>query len=147
MTELHYESLSGTVLPIFLADGDAGIGFCGSGVLLDKGVFLTCWHCVKEANETVRIVVAVPDNSNDRCRIVDLKDISRDASGLDLATGLVDAEPTVPLQLAEGPYVLMSHDVWAFGYPFTDQSPSNMGGFDFTLNGRILRGYATRTFM
>jgi hypothetical protein len=40
----------------------------------------------------------------------------------------------------------MDHDVWSFGYPYTDQEPSSSGGYDFKLNGRILRGYVTRTF-
>jgi hypothetical protein len=59
---------------------------------------------------------------------------------------VLDARPSLQLVVARAPYVLMGHDVWSFGYPYTDQQPSETGGYDFTLNGRILRGYVTRTF-
>jgi hypothetical protein len=147
LTALDYPSLSGTVLPIFLADGDKTTCFCGSGVLLNRGLFLTCWHCVSGATGGMRTVVAVPEEDSNACRVLKLTEVSRDESGLDLATGLVEAKPTIALELVEGPCLLIGHDVWSFGYPFTDQAPSPTGGYDFELNGRILRGYATRTFV
>jgi hypothetical protein len=79
--------------------------------------------------------------------VVDLRELERDTAGADLAIGVVDAEPSLRLVVARTSYVLMGHDVWSFGYPYTDQRQSDTGGYDFTLNGRILRGYATRTFV
>jgi hypothetical protein len=146
MPDLSYPSLAGTVLPIFVAKGDTTLGFCGSGFLLAKGVFVTSWHCVNGLKAGERHVVGILEGANE-CVEVDLQDLEQDAAGTDLAIGVVDAEPTVPLVLTSAPYVLMGHDVWSFGYPFTDQRRSETGGYDFTLNGRILRGYATRTFV
>jgi hypothetical protein len=146
MSDLSYPSLAGTVLPIFLVEGDKAYGFCGSGVLLDKGIFITCWHCVSASTAGgKRFVVGIPSTGHE-CTEVDLRNVERDASGADLAVGLVDAIPRLKLILAPGPFELMGHDVWSFGYPYTDQALANSGGYDFTLNGRILRGYVTRTF-
>ena len=146
MADLSYPSLAGTVLPIFLVEGDKVHGFYGAGLLLDKGIFITCWHCVSASTSgDKRYVVAIPSTGHE-CTHIDLKNVERDASGADLAIGMVDAVPKLQLVLAPGPFELMGHDVWSFGYPYTDQEPSNSGGYDFTLNGRILRGYVTRTF-
>lgn len=146
MADLNYPSLSGTVLPIFFVEGEKALGFCGSGFLLDKGIFITCWHCVNAPiSEGKRYIVAVP-SKGDECTHADIKKLERDANGADLAIGIVEAEPKLRLELELGPFVLMGHDVWTFGYPYTDQKPAAAGGYDFTLNGRILRGYATRTF-
>jgi hypothetical protein len=140
-----YPLLAGTVLPIFVAEGDSILGFCGSGFLLGKGIFVTCWHCVSERRTGRRHVVGVLAEGNDSS-VVDLRDVEQDAAGSDLAIGLVEAQPSLPFRLAPAPYVLIGHDVWSFGYPYTDRRLTETGGCEFTLNGRILRGYATRTF-
>ena len=147
MADLSYPSLAGTVLPIFLVEGDKALCFHGSGLLLDKGIFVTCWHCVSASlSGDRRYTVAIPSTGQE-CALADIKKLERAASGADLAIGIVDAVPKLRLILAPGPFELMGHDVWSFGYPYTDQKPSNSGGYDFTLNGRILRGYVTRTFL
>lgn len=144
---LNYTSLSGTVLPIFVAEGITTQRFCGTGFLLGRGLFITCWHCISAQNSgSQRYVVGVPAGTEEECALLDLTDLERDEGSADLAIGMVEAEPTLQLVLGSGPYVLMGHDVWSFGYPYTDQKPSSIGGYDFTLNGRILRGYVTRTF-
>lgn len=142
--DLSYPSLAGTVLPIFVVEGEATVGFCGSGFLFAKGIFVTCWHCVKNLTPGRRHVVAAL--MGDDCSLVDLKNLEQDAAGTDLAIGVVDVQPRLELVIARASYILMGDDVWAFGYPYTDQQPSDTGGYDFTMNGRILRGYVTRTF-
>jgi hypothetical protein len=143
--DLEYLSLAGTVLPVLLAERSPEPPFCGSGVLLGKGIFVTCWHCVEWVHPGARLVVGIPATDGS-CTEVDLQHVERDAGGADLALGVVDAEPTVSLELAREAHMLMGQDVWSFGYPYTDQHPSADGGYDVILCGRILRGYATRTF-
>ena len=122
--------------------------FEGTGFLLEKNIFVTCWHFVRTPLREGReyAVVVETDEGNTAWM---LSDISKDANGTDLATVRVPLEPNLGLVLAHEP-VLMGADVWTFGYPLTrgpyplsEEDPAR--GKRIELEGRYLRGYVTRT--
>ena len=143
MYPADHDVLESTIVPVFLSRGEEPVEFCGTGFLLAKHIFVTAWHCVERSPDpgfgylgAARVAgrfVAWP-----------LLLLAQDANGSDLALARVEAAPGLRLVLSsEGR--LIGNDVWTYGYPFTEPH-CEPDGVHFTLHGRALRGYATRTF-
>lgn len=78
--------------------------------------------------------------------LVPLLDLSRDANGADLASArLFEPQPNKwPLGLTRQ-NIAGGADVCTFGYPLTEERVGTSGNA-FTLHGRYLEGYVTRSF-
>lgn len=147
--KLDYASLARVVLPVFIYDGSGNgqpIEFCGTGFIIARDVFVTCWHCVnRPLSEDQRYVAVTLDAEENTLPLV-LENLERDAGGADLASATIHTEVPLELRLGDSAYILMGHDVWTFGYPYTEKERLGNGDIAFTLNGRLLRGHVTRTF-
>ncbi len=144
MCPADHDVLESTIVPILLMDGEDPVEFCGTGFLFPKQVFVTAWHCVERQIKAGQRFIGAPRVAG-KFKSWRLADLAQDANGSDLALARVDAEPALPFRLsAEGR--LIGHDVWTYGYPLTESRRDHDGLLHFTLHGRVLRGYATRTF-
>ncbi len=130
--------------------------FRGTGFLIGRNVFVTCWHCVSaELEEEATYAVSVPWSEAQRRSgaappdstyyVLPLHDIQPDPSGYDLATARVELNP-VGLSLGVEDSLALSSDLWTFGYPLTDDLPHQQSGRSITLHPRFLKGYLTRDF-
>lgn len=140
------------VLPIYVFTapdrGQRLVRFVGTGFHAGKGVFVTCWHCVREKLEEGQFYgVLVRVNGGYTARTLAM--IEQDPTGKDLATARIvpdppDVSPTfisVPARELE--------DVCAFGYPFsglTPEEPEVVARLPL-IYLRTLKGYVVRRFM
>lgn len=142
MLGVDHTELEQNIVPVFLVRDREPIAFCGTGFLL-RDVFVTCWHCVEKTPEPDHTYIGAA-RVNGHFVPWPLLDLEQDANGSDLALARVDAAATLGITLSsEGR--LLGHDVWTYGYPLTEPR-READGLHFTLHGRALRGYATRTF-
>lgn len=141
------------IVPILLAeeqdDGPPRLtAFCGTGFRVGGDLLVTCWHCVA-AEEPERGGYCIAVQAAGEFRIHPLLEIGRDTNAADLATARIsDPEHLLPparLSLASKGTITGS-DVWTYGFPFMTVKPPETKGPRFILNGRLLRGYITRTF-
>lgn len=128
------------------------VSFAGTGFRLaaDPELLITCWHCVANDKPGYGYAVALPEPGEPRrpYRMHPLLTVERDAYGSDLATARIfdaPAERKVELRLATRA-LTGGADVWSWGYPLTSEHRSPSGEVSFTLHGRWLEGYVTRSF-
>jgi hypothetical protein len=85
------------ILPIFVADyayeQPPPVSHEGTGFLVGKSVFVTCWHCVRAELEGDLAYAAARQLPNGQYVLSRLVDIQQDPSGTDLATARVAFEP------------------------------------------------------
>jgi hypothetical protein len=140
---VDFDVLERDITPIFLARGDEPLAFVGTGFLLARHVFVTCWHCVEKRPDPGCHYIAAPREAG-HFTPWPLVDLEQDRNGADLALARVEADPHLGLIVSsEGR--LIGNDVWTYGFPLTEPR-REQDGMHFTLHGRALRGYATRTF-
>ena len=139
------------ILPIFVADyayePPALLSHEGTGFVLGKNVFVTCWHCLRtELQDQLRYTAAKEHNG--QYTLYPLVDIQQDPRAMDLATARVSLESEMGLSIAEGSVASYGTDIWSFGYPLTtfQAHPERQTGKRFTLNGRYMQSYVMRTF-
>lgn len=121
------------------------IDFHGTGFVIAKNLFVTCWHCVNsplQDNDLYVVVIGSPAGNNE---VLPLNNIEKDRNGHDLATANLEHEPTCELALASE-NALCGTDVYTFGYPHHEKERLQSGGLRFKFRGRYLRGYVTRIF-
>jgi hypothetical protein len=148
------------ILPIFVAnyayEKPPLISHQGTGFLVGKNVFVTCWHCVREELQGDLVYVVLKEEADGEYILTRLRDIQQDPSGTDLATAQVNLKPELGLTVAEDTWYRYGTDVWTFGYPLTgveahpDALPGALDtetGKRFTLNGRYMQSYTMRNFM
>jgi V8-like Glu-specific endopeptidase len=146
------------IFPVLIVTGpteDPDIkAFMGTGFVLHKNVFVTCHHCVAAPLEKGdRYVVALPiewvsappdRNWAGPYGIADLSNIEQHPGGIDLATA------TLPFSSAylglAGVGLSVSDEVFAYGYPLTQDSPHPVAGRSLTIFGRYLQGYCTTIY-
>jgi V8-like Glu-specific endopeptidase len=140
------------ILPIFVADyayeQPAPVAHEGTGFMVGKSVFVTCWHCVRAELEGDLAYAATRKLPNGQYVLSRLFDIQQDPTGTDLATARVAFETEMRLTIAANPVPSYGTDIWSFGYPLTDvqahpEMPIRKG---FLLNGRYMQSYVMRTF-
>jgi len=124
--------------------------FCGSSFIFTGGLLVTCWHCIEDypANEDEWYGVVYGDGRTTAYRAIAVTELSRDPSGVDLATAHVDVADS-PLTLAHNCDGI-AQDVGCFGYPGTvGRLPegSVTGQMRFLQESRWLEGYVTRAFL
>jgi len=143
------------VLPIFkVKKGEnqqpVPVNFCGTGFVLESGIFVTCWHCVagpmKEGEFYAAVLKQVEDKGL-RTRCLRLEDLAQDSNGADLAVARIDYDPKPSLILADV-FPEAGEDVAAYGYPLISAwpLPTADGRRIFEANARYLRGYVTQVF-
>jgi|SRR5215217_1828314 len=139
------------ILPIFVPDyasePPALISHEGTGFVLGKNVFVTCWHCLRtELQDQLRYTAAKEHNG--QYTLYPLIDIQQDPRGTDLATAIVSLESEMGLTIAEGSVSPYGTDIWSFGYPLTtfQSHPQTPMLKRFTLNGRYMQSYVMRAF-
>jgi hypothetical protein len=138
------------ILPIFYCREVTGsdpviLAFAGTGFRFGSELVVTCWHCVKTDADGHGYAAAFA--GDDREYVLNpLLDLTRDANGADLASGrLFEPQPNKwPLRLTSQ-NVAGGADVCTFGYPLTEERLTDSGRA-FTLHGRYLEGYVTRSF-
>ncbi|MBA3528206.1 MAG: trypsin-like peptidase domain-containing protein [Rubrobacter sp.] len=139
------------ILPIFVVTSpEAGqklVSFQGTGFLIGKQVFVTCWHCVDTPLPDDRFyAVLVKAGKGFNYRAAALIEPEQDRNGADLATARVNLAPELGLTLAErdAPDLV---DVWSFGYPFTalTETIPEVGRLPL-IEARALKGYIMRNF-
>ena len=149
MISIQSQSVAQDIYPIFEVDpapdgpGPIAINFRGTGFLVSRNLFMTCWHCVDPPAAEGHHLALVGSTELGRLRAAPLLEISRDLDGFDLATARIRADPRLPFTLEET-IAEFGTDVATFGYPLTD-TPTEMRP-TFRVNGRYLRGYITRDF-
>jgi len=114
----------------------------GTGFFVAPGIFVTCWHCVREqppAGQTYAVCVFEAAGP----RAYYLRDIERDRNGSDIATARCDYAPS-SLPALGSDALTYGANVWSFGYPFPERRPVFAGPTAHVINGRMLRGYVTR---
>ncbi len=146
------------ILPIFIAnyayEHPPLIAHTGTGFLVGKNLFITCWHCVRMELEN-DLVYVVLSKENGEYVMDRLRDVQQDPSGTDLATVRVDLEPEMQLTIAAEPGAAYGNNYWTYGYPLTDvrthpsvaagKAESEVGK-QFNLNGRYMESYTMRAF-
>jgi Trypsin-like peptidase domain len=126
----------------FKPDGSTIESFLGTGFLLADGIFITCWHSVRDA-VGAGLAVAAVQTGQDFVPAFVLRDLAPDENGADIATARLDRIQLFGLQLAKEP-VDTGTDVWTYGFPLTD--PPNERRPTYVLSARYLEGYVTRAF-
>ncbi len=99
---LDYAILARVVLPVFVYDnGGRGqpIEFCGTGFVIARDVFVTCWHCVNRPLSAGQRHVAVTLDAEENTIPVVLENLEQDAGGGDLASATIQTEAPLELQL------------------------------------------------
>ena len=117
---LDYATLARVVMPVFIYDGNGQgkpVEFCGTGFVIARDVFVTCWHCVNKPLCEDHRYVAVTLTTEQKAVPVVLENLERDANGADLAAATIHTDVSLDFQLGSRQYILMGHDVWTFGYP------------------------------
>ena len=126
-----FDVLERDITSIFLARGEEPISFAGTGFILARQVFVTCWHCVEHPPEPGTQYIAA-SRVDGKFKALPLMDLQQDQNGSDLALAKVAAEPGLGLSLSpEGR--LIGHDVWTYGYPLTEPR-KEADGWYFTLH-------------
>jgi hypothetical protein len=139
----HEYRIEGTVFPIFiiqLPEPVQTLTFTGTGFLLNKGVFVTCWHCVRSQLPDNQAYAVAIESAEGEYGSVLLEHIQQDANGTDLATARLDLEPTLQFTLANAS-AHQGHEVWTYGYPLTGvrQHPElEEGGRSRGLQAQVL---------
>ena len=144
-------SVDRDILPIFVVTSrEAGqrlVSFQGTGFLIGKQVFVTCWHCVDTPLPNDRFyAVLVKAGQGFNYRAAALIEPEQDCNGTDLATARVNLEPELGLTLADSDAPGLV-DVWSFGYPFTTLTEEipEVGRLPL-IEARALKGYIMRSF-
>lgn len=124
-------------------------GVVGTGFQLGSDVLVTCWHCVQNENYNYVVSRGEVKGESGRSVVYSLDDVAQDANGSDLATAKIDEDPTIDtamqLRLSDVA-AAASSGVWTYGFPLPRQDRSQDGTVRFIADGRILRGYLTRSF-
>jgi hypothetical protein len=137
------------ILPIFAVTlpeaGQRLTSFHGTGFLIGKQVFVSCWHCLAKSLPDDQFYAALV-RINGGYRAVALNEPEQDRHGTDLATARVALKPELGLALAQqdAPDLV---DVWSFGYPFTSLTEEKPEiGRQAVIQARSLKGYIMRRF-
>jgi hypothetical protein len=139
------------ILPIFVVDyaeePPPPVSHEGTGFLVGKSVFVTCWHCVRAELEGDLAYAVVKRLPNGQFAINRLSDIQQDPSGTDLATAKTALEPEMGLTIAANPVPSYGTDIWSFGYPLLNVQahPEMPARKRFLLDGRYMQSYVMRT--
>jgi hypothetical protein len=136
------------ILPIYVvpkpvsADEFRPVSFAGTGFIAAPHVFVTCWHCVNvELPEDQTYVVY----RHDERTVHQLRQITQDPSGWDLASARVDIPTWPPFALVATPPDVTGLDVGTIGYPGTHLE-ERAGSVRFDQQGRYFQGYVSRAF-
>lgn len=138
------------ILPIYVFTtpdrGQRLVRFAGTGFHAGKGVFITCWHCVREelkADQFYGVLVRVNGGYTARSLAV----IEQDPTGKDLATARIFPGPPNVSPTFTSMSARELEDVCAFGYPFSGLSPEEPEvGRVPRIYPRSLKGYVVRRF-
>jgi hypothetical protein len=105
---LDYSTLARVALPIFVMDSnDKPLDFCGTGFVMARDVFITCWHCVERPLPSNHRYVAMTMDASEKCHPVPLVNLKQDTNGSDLATATVRLQAPLQLQLgSKGTFTL-----------------------------------------
>ena len=139
--------VSDHVFPIVVEDVEAQryVSYEGTGLVAVPGVLVTWWHCIAKSLPANHGYVAVKmddyGNNTGGFQNLPLAEISQDRSGTDLATASVEHSPKTPLAFP-GEEIFIGHDVWAFGFPFSNVAERS----GLALSFRALKGYISRVF-
>jgi len=131
------------VMPIIVVQQhDVVRSFEGTGVVVAPGLFLTCWHCVRNPPQDGEYYAALhmPHAERGPLRILDLLNIAQDQSGADLALTNIRYKPPEPLRFDETASVF-GEDVWTWGYRSDGRTTKGV-----SVTPRLLKGYITRPF-
>ncbi|MGA2770844.1 MAG: serine protease [Bryobacteraceae bacterium] len=131
------------VLPIIVVhQDDVARSFEGTGVVVAPGLFITCWHCVRNPLQSGEYYAALhmPEAERGPFRILDLLNISQDEGGTDLALANIRYKPPAPLQFDEDSHAF-GVDVWTRGYRSDGRTAEGL-----SVTPRFLKGYITRPF-
>lgn len=136
-----------SILPIIVdgVDDDAPVRSVGTGFLLGRGLFVTCWHCVADPlPEGQRYVAAALDPVTGMRHVVPLFQLGRDHNGADLAFALtanwIGDDP--PLRLSRE-QAYQGTQTWTLGFPLTEYVRSESGEVLTRITRRLLKGYIT----
>lgn len=138
------------ILPVFVVTtpeaGQRLVSFQGTGFLIGKQVFVTCWHCVSAPLSDDQFYAVLVKVNGGYYRATALIEPQQDRNGADLATARVALEPELGLILAESDAPDLV-EVWSAGYPFTaltEELPEV--GRQPVIHRRALKGYIMRRF-
>ena len=134
------------VLPVVVIESDTArpVSFRGTGFLIGPNIFVTCWHCVRDAlHGKQRYAVIFKEGSG--YSIHNLLNIEQHSEGLDLAIAQIDLAYGQGLRVCASE-ALPGDEVIAYGY-----SPGEgvFAGEQISisrLNPRLMHGHITRSF-
>jgi hypothetical protein len=138
------------ILPIYVvpkpvsAEEFRPVRFAGTGFVAVPYVFVTCWHCVPDELPEDQTYVVYRD---DERTVHQLRQITQDPSGWDLASASVDIPSWPPFALVATPPDVTGLDVGTMGYPGTHHERQLDGTLRFKQQGRYFQGCISRTFM
>lgn len=135
-----------SIVPIFSTDERTGkaVEFFGTGFVVSDGVFVTCWHCVRDELAPGQVYRAYFQDEHGKYWGERLDQIAQDENGTDLASARINVASSMGWQLYSGRGIRLK--VSAFGYPYTTKRSIDGHDLAFELQARYLRGYVTRDF-
>ena len=133
------------VLPLFLMKEEPvePVQFVGTGFVVASGLLVTCAHVVPKPPASSFYAAWRAGRARGDVKAIPLRRVYVNAVAPDLAVAEIDLDPSWPFEL-NTELLEWGEEVFCFGYPLTQRTPTLDSSTKFDVQARMLRGYVSR---